>query len=84
MGEYARRKSDNESIKIGTCESMYYLRYEDRDKVISILQAKIEEKEQNGGVEIEEYYDSEEQQIYYNEQENSVERENLGLCHKNF
>ena len=34
MGEYARRKSDNASIKIGTCESMYYLRYGDRDKVI--------------------------------------------------
>ena len=33
MGEYAIRKSDNESIKIGTCESMYYLRYEDRGKV---------------------------------------------------
>ena len=34
MGEYARRKSDNAEIKIGTCEDMYYLRYEDRDKVI--------------------------------------------------
>ena len=33
MGEYAIRKSDGESIKIGTCESMYYLRYEDRCKV---------------------------------------------------
>jgi hypothetical protein len=33
MGEYAIRKSDGESIKIGTCESMYYLRYEDRFKV---------------------------------------------------
>ena len=33
MGEYAIRKSDNKSIKIGTCEDMYYLRYEDRDKV---------------------------------------------------
>lgn len=33
MGEYAIRKSDGRSIKIGTCESMYYLRYEDRRKV---------------------------------------------------
>ena len=33
MGEYAIRKSDGESIKIGTCEDMYYLRYEDRFKV---------------------------------------------------
>lgn len=34
MGEYAKRKSDGTEIKIGTCDSMYYLRYEDRDKVI--------------------------------------------------
>lgn len=33
MGEYAIRKSDRESIKIGTCSDMYYLRYEDQDKV---------------------------------------------------
>lgn len=33
MGEYATRKSDGQEIKIGTCESMYYLRYEDRAKV---------------------------------------------------
>lgn len=32
MGEYAKRQ-DGQEIKIGTCESMYYLRYEDRDKV---------------------------------------------------
>jgi hypothetical protein len=31
MGEYA--KFNGESIKIGTCEMMYYLRYEDRHKV---------------------------------------------------
>jgi len=31
MGEYA--KFGKERIKIGTCESMYYLRYEDRNKV---------------------------------------------------
>jgi hypothetical protein len=36
MGEYARRKSDGQEVKIGTCESMYYLRYEDRDKVEAI------------------------------------------------
>jgi len=33
MGEYAYRKEDNAHIKIGTCESMYYIRYEDRNKV---------------------------------------------------
>ena len=33
MGEYARRISDNKEIKIGTCEDMYYLRYEDRFSV---------------------------------------------------
>lgn len=33
MGEYAIRKWDNERVKIGTCESMYYLRFEDKDKV---------------------------------------------------
>lgn len=33
MGEYAKRRSDAVEIKIGTCESMYYLRYEDRNKV---------------------------------------------------
>lgn len=33
MGEYATRKSDGERVKIGTCENMYYLRYEDRGKV---------------------------------------------------
>ena len=34
MGEYAKRKHDGESVKIGTCESLYYLRWQDRDKVI--------------------------------------------------
>lgn len=33
MGEYAIRKSDRLQVKIGTCEDMYYLRYEDRDEV---------------------------------------------------
>jgi len=33
MGEYAQRKLDGIRVKIGTCDSMYYLRYEDRDKV---------------------------------------------------
>lgn len=33
MGEYAKRKSDGQEVKIGTCEDMLYLRYEDREKV---------------------------------------------------
>lgn len=33
MGEYSKRKSDGVEVKIGTCENMYYLRYEDRNKV---------------------------------------------------
>lgn len=33
MGEYGKRKADNARIKIGTCESMYYLRLVDKDKV---------------------------------------------------
>jgi hypothetical protein len=33
MGEFALRRSDNERVKIGTCENLYYLRYEDRMKV---------------------------------------------------
>jgi hypothetical protein len=36
MGEYAIRKSDNQEIKIGTCENMYYLRYSDRDMVTAL------------------------------------------------
>lgn len=36
MGEYAKRKGDGEEIKIGTCETMYYIRYEDRDKVSAL------------------------------------------------
>ena len=34
MGEYAKYKGVE--IKIGTCENMYYLRYEDRDKVTKL------------------------------------------------
>lgn len=30
MGEYATRRSDGQEIKIGTCENMYYLRYDQR------------------------------------------------------
>lgn len=33
MGEYARRISDNQEVKIGTCEFMYYIRYDDRNLV---------------------------------------------------
>ena len=34
MGEYAKRKIDGCEVKIGTCESMYYLRYEQRNEVV--------------------------------------------------
>ena len=34
MGEYA--KFNGEEIKIGTCELMYYLRYEDRNRVKAV------------------------------------------------
>ena len=33
MGEDARRKSDGQQVKIGTCESMYYLRFDQRGDV---------------------------------------------------
>ena len=33
MGEYAKRRTDGEEVKIGTCENMYYLRWEDRHAV---------------------------------------------------
>ena len=33
MGEYAKRKSDGLEVKIGTCENMYYLRYDRRNEV---------------------------------------------------
>lgn len=33
MGEYANRKKDGKRIKIGTCESLYYLRYDQRNEV---------------------------------------------------
>jgi len=33
MGEYARLKSTNQRIKIGTCEDMYYLRFDQRNLV---------------------------------------------------
>ena len=35
MGEYAARKNDKKKIKIGTCNLMYYLRYEQRKEVVS-------------------------------------------------
>ena len=34
MGEYAKRKIDGVDVKIGTCESMYYCRYEQRNDVV--------------------------------------------------
>lgn len=33
MGEYAKRRADGAEIKIGTCESMYYLRADQVDQV---------------------------------------------------
>lgn len=33
MGEYAKRLSDGQQVKIGTCEQLYYCRYSDRDLV---------------------------------------------------
>ena len=33
MGEYAIRKKDRAEIKIGSCESMYYCRYEQLDEI---------------------------------------------------
>lgn len=33
MGEYAKLKGTGAEIKIGTCENMYYLRYDQRDQV---------------------------------------------------
>jgi len=33
MGEYAKRISDDQIIKIGTCEEMLYLRFEDIPKI---------------------------------------------------
>jgi hypothetical protein len=33
MGEYAKRRTDGQEVKIGTCENMYYLRWEDRNSV---------------------------------------------------
>ena len=36
MGEYARRKSDGERVKIGTCEEMFYLRWDDVGKVSQV------------------------------------------------
>jgi hypothetical protein len=36
MGENAKRITDGAVVKIGTCESMYYLRFEDRKNVRAI------------------------------------------------
>jgi hypothetical protein len=33
MGEYAKLKGTGEEVKIGTCEDMLYLRYDQRDRV---------------------------------------------------
>jgi hypothetical protein len=34
MGEYAFRKSDKKEVKIGTCETMYYLRWDNRNDIV--------------------------------------------------
>ena len=34
MGEYAFRKSDKAEVKIGTCNSMYYLRWDNRKDIV--------------------------------------------------
>lgn len=60
----------------------YLLQVENREAVVRTLHAKIIERDQMGG-DADEFYDSEEPQLYYAEQDNSIERENLGLCHKN-
>jgi hypothetical protein len=36
MGEFAERISDQSEMKIGTCEEMFYLRFEDRAKVAAL------------------------------------------------
>jgi hypothetical protein len=36
MGEYAKRISDGNEIKMGTCEEMLYLRFEDRGKISAL------------------------------------------------
>lgn len=36
MGEYATLRRNGESIKIGTCEDMYYLRYNQREQVTAL------------------------------------------------
>lgn len=34
MGEYAKRIKDGANVKIGTCEALYYLRWEQRNEVV--------------------------------------------------
>lgn len=34
MGEYAKRKNDGAEVKVGVCEEMFGLRYEDRNAVV--------------------------------------------------
>lgn len=47
MGEYAKRIADGEEIKIGTCESMYYIRHEDRFKAEEIRNSLNPQTEKN-------------------------------------
>jgi len=81
MGEYAKLKTTGEDVKIGTCENMYYLRFEDRYKVIYDcsfdgcrfrLPFPDEDKEEIGnyreyerGIDLIPYYDEEMKQTFY-------------------
>lgn len=47
MGEYARRKSDGLQVKIGVCESLYYLRWEQRHQVERLPNSLDPAKEKN-------------------------------------
>lgn len=68
--------------QMSLADQEYLLQVENREHVVRTLHAKILEREQLNA-EADEFYDSEEPQAYYAEQDNSVERETLGLCHKN-
>jgi hypothetical protein len=47
MGEYGKRITDGTEVKIGTCKSMYYLRYEDRH-LIEQVENSLDPKTETG------------------------------------
>ncbi len=49
MGEFARRLSDGAEVKIGTCEEMLYLRFDDRHKVCALPNSVDVSNPQHGG-----------------------------------